>query len=389
MNKVQELRKKMHYKEDCKENPNYDTDSKNTILTSTILRDLIMYENRRIQQSHKDPFEIFKLIDLQDCNVILFYKNEEKNCVWTLEKHQNVKRGSNAAVYQSCCDEKCDYAVKIDTNGYNCNEVNSHIKMSVIEVAPKLYEVWKCVGLDGITKFTILIMDRLEKTLYEYLTDNTTSQVDANTVISKIPDLITKMFNGGVTHNDLHLENFMLDKSNNLYIIDYGWSNPATGIIPSDDYKVMAEHLHEANIIRVLQNIENVNRTRKLYTLVEQYYKELQREKGRSVTIGKKKIEKDEIKKSSFISPQQHLPQLPLPQWVTNNLGTCPLDSINTKIVNMINKKLETEFIVEENDIATFLEKYTKNLSDDCKYTLFKYIKDIHLPKKDIHLPKE
>jgi tRNA A-37 threonylcarbamoyl transferase component Bud32 len=37
----------------------------------------------------------------------------------------------------------------------------------------------------------------------------------------QLPELITRMFEAGIVHNDLHTENFMADKTGHLYLIDF------------------------------------------------------------------------------------------------------------------------------------------------------------------------
>jgi len=132
-----------YYKDDCDEKLEFKEEL--MILSSSMLMKLIQLEGIE-----------------EDCKAFLVYHIDQKkiDCNWTLDQ-EDVKRGTYGAVRQACCDNDCKYVVKIDKNGYNCNEVNHQIKLSKIGIAPSIYEVWRCMNSSGATLFTILIMDRL------------------------------------------------------------------------------------------------------------------------------------------------------------------------------------------------------------------------------------
>jgi len=356
-----------YYKDDCDEKLEFSEEL--TILSSSLLRDLLKLEG--IQE---------------ECKAFLVYHIDQKkiNCKWTLapkapkekdekdekDDDKDVKRGTYGAVRQACCDNDCGYAVKIDKNGYNCNEVNHHIKLSETGIAPRLYEVWRCVNSSGKTVFTILIMDRLWMTLLDFLISPNTRVEQAKDAIQQIPSLISSMFSKGFVHNDVHLDNFMLDVHGRLYIIDFGKSEKVRGHKSNSDLILLTQHLYEMPVLQLLQNSDNRARTAELYKLVEQEKEQLEREKGRTIVLGDRKKEDNKYKEDKEIIFAEKRPD-----WADREKNVVCNQKNLEKIIAFIEKDPILELGKNDDTIIDAIQNFKKiTLTDECKTAIYHYL---------------
>ena len=212
--------KQNYYKDDCKEQKSF----RPSILSPVILKDIQKFEVERQVDRLKPKF------DFSECKTWNVYKLSDI-CSCNMGKHNN---GNYGDVWSYKCE--CEYVIKLDRNGYNCNEVNHHIKMAELGVAPPLYEVWRCINDSHQTKATILIMKKLDKTLLEWMESTDVNQEELIfSVFSKLEEKVRLMHSNNVIHYDLKADNIMIDK-NEPYIIDFGLSKP------------IEEHINKTNI---------------------------------------------------------------------------------------------------------------------------------------------
>lgn len=363
-----------YYKDDCDEKLEFKEDK--MILSSSLLNQLIELEG--IKEECK-AFLVYNVYDREkiDCKWTLApkAKDEDKDEKEKEEKEdeKDVKRGTYGAVRQACCDNDCGYAVKIDKNGYNCNEVNHHIKLSESGIAPRIYEVWRCVNSSGKTEFTILIMDRLWMTLLDFLISPNTKVDQAKDAIRQIPSLIASMFAKGIVHNDVHLDNFMLDVKGRLYIIDLGKSQKVRGHNQNSDLILLTQHLYEMPVLQLLQNSDNRNRTADLYKLVAQFKEDLEREKGRTIVlggIGKKednKKEKEDKKERIFAEKR--------PDWADRGRNVVCNQKNLEKIIAFIEKDSILELGKNDDTIIQAIQNFKKvTLTDECKTAIYQQL---------------
>jgi len=201
--------KQNYYKDDCQEKKSFTP----SILSPTILKDIDNFEKTRLEDTLKPKF------NFSDCKTWNVYKLSDI-CSCNMGKHN---KGNYADVLSYKCE--CEYVIKLDRNGYNCNEVNHHIRMAELGVAPPLYEVWRCMNDTHETKATILIMKKLDKTLLEWLEsiDVVNQEELIFSVFSKLEEKVRVMHENDIIHYDLKVDNIMID-NDEPYIIDFGLS---------------------------------------------------------------------------------------------------------------------------------------------------------------------
>ena len=252
-----------YYKEDCKTTLSF---KEGFILDQNILLQLKEKEEKRVKEleelkkkdikdlSHEEyqkSIKINKPAFLFDdkCKVwnVWNMKVEEKCDKWTIENDKVSNYGSYGSVHSTCCDSKCEYVLKFDSNGYNCNEVNNHLKLAEHRIAPPLYEVWKCLGENKKANASILIMKKLDKTFMEWALGRPTPE-DIAKIVEKLKEKVDKMHQLGIVHHDLHTENIMIDNGE-VYLIDFGRSSEYNSSVIKDvnyvEYQVLAQDLFD------------------------------------------------------------------------------------------------------------------------------------------------
>ena len=101
------------------------------------------------------------------------------------------------------------------------NEINIHLIAQDLKISPKILSYDLELGnivmeyVDGITLRTFLKKDKMSKELE-----------------NKINKCFDKLYNIGISHNDITVDNIMLDKNMKIYIIDFGISSMQDEPIP-------------------------------------------------------------------------------------------------------------------------------------------------------------
>lgn len=148
------------------------------------------------------------------------WNGDRYECISKWKKDQLIGKGLYGRVYEACCDENCDYIMKVvefrdnDEFGFNYSlenlkrEIEIQRELAHAGVAPIIYDAWK-------TKtHGFIIMEQLDETLE--------NKIDKMDYIDKVIDKVKIMHQLGIIHGDLHLGNIMLTKHGEIRIIDFG-----------------------------------------------------------------------------------------------------------------------------------------------------------------------
>ncbi len=145
---------------------------------------------------------------------------------WRLPTKQ-VGKGAYGTVYEVCKKKTagCNYVMKIIpfTNVFRTSfyrEVNLQKEAAALEVAPPVSDWWECEDLE----LGVIIMPALEKTLLDILLDETIEEKTKDAYIKDAKIILQTLNDNNIHHGDAHVENFMIDNTGQLKIIDFGGS---------------------------------------------------------------------------------------------------------------------------------------------------------------------
>lgn len=159
---------------------------------------------------------------------------------WRLPTKQ-VGKGAYGTVYEVCKKKPadCNYVMKIipftgifRTPFYR--EVNLQKEAAALEVAPPVSDWWECEDLN----LGVIVMPSLEKTLLDILQDETIETKTKDDYIEDAKTILQTLNDHNIYHGDAHVENFMIDDTGLLKIIDFGESFkfPSTPVYISCKY---------------------------------------------------------------------------------------------------------------------------------------------------------
>lgn len=192
-------------------------------------------------------------------NTCLLLALKQKKHDFIIQNLKEISAGQNGHIYEKICKENdCEYVVKIivEKQGYtNKKDIENEIIMQ-----NKCSEEKLCIKVEYNSfgkNCGIIIMKRLEKTLLTAITEMK-NDIDKKKIIELAINMITDLHkNARIIHNDCHLENYMIDKDNNLFFIDMGISED----IPeckedcfdifdniTTDYEILRDSLKQHNI---------------------------------------------------------------------------------------------------------------------------------------------
>lgn len=220
-----------------------------------------------------------------NCEKILLYSSSKNKCSNNYYKNSSQsKRGLYGEVFRACCDENCEFILKVDKNGYNCREVISQLEASQTGLSPKIHEVWRCIK-NKKDIATIIIMDKLDITLEDFLKDEKNKKF-VNEIIDKVFSLLDNLHKIKIIHNDTHLQNFMIkiDKEEiKLFIIDFGKSEKTNSFFKIDemitDFNILRDDIFQTHnldeqiktlfIEKIDKKIEDMTGVRKKVSIKE------------------------------------------------------------------------------------------------------------------------
>lgn len=159
-------------------------------------------------------------------NVIL----DGKICqdLWEI-KQKYITNGGYGRILNACCKDDCGYIAKvIDIEGkYNVNDMHSELeneiknqqKASNIGLAPKIVFAGIIKSKNKYTAY--LIMKRMKYTLQEQIDKEPEKYIN---FVESILNMILKLHQELICHDDIHSLNIMIDQEDNLQFIDFGES---------------------------------------------------------------------------------------------------------------------------------------------------------------------
>jgi serine/threonine protein kinase len=157
-----------------------------------------------------------------------------EDCDWKLS--YEIGRGEDATVYLACCDDVCNYVVKVigarSSNFFSkvSREISIHEKFSNLGVAPRLIDAYIC------QKEASLVMEKKDMSVKQYVTLLLQHEVDSEIILTILDEieaeairLLRVTHNAKLVHDDLHTNNIMIDVSDdlewhNVQFIDFGKS---------------------------------------------------------------------------------------------------------------------------------------------------------------------
>jgi hypothetical protein len=186
-----------------------------------------------------------------ESTVEVFFTTNDLNreeCARQYRIRQEIASGSYGSAYEACKADDCRYVVKFIKVGETLNPQFKPQRRSQIEkeftnariagqigVGPVVHDFWFCEDKRGEGAFAVVVMDRRAMTLSSYQSKYPFDAIRYYAgVEQEMRQLVTKLLKAGITHNDLHNENIMLNidpqtgKPVDIVIIDYGRSLPVT-----------------------------------------------------------------------------------------------------------------------------------------------------------------
>jgi serine/threonine protein kinase len=155
-------------------------------------------------------------------NVSKLYCENDEVCKQRFLMSKQLGRGAYGRVYEACHDDVCDYIAKwIPIPGMmKLDEIQREIDIQFVAsgtgISPKIKQVLICDN--GV----LIIMDRMKQTLGDYLTEKKLTDDEKTLILFKITTVLNNFHLLGYTHNDTHTNNFMIDKNDDVKLIDFG-----------------------------------------------------------------------------------------------------------------------------------------------------------------------
>ncbi len=162
-----------------------------------------------------------------------------KKCNWIPLSGARVYQGAQGRVFQVCCQDDCEFMVKIQVPGAKksswMDQVKREIKIQNIVseygLAPKIVEGWLC------DHESTIIIEKAQFNLLQYVKYLIVLGLSDEQISKRLDEVYTEMIEKvnmlhelGIAHGDLHLKNVVVDtignspQWTNLRFIDFGKS---------------------------------------------------------------------------------------------------------------------------------------------------------------------
>ncbi len=154
---------------------------------------------------------------------------EKQDCYKGYEIKELIAQGRFSDVYNACKANNCNYIVKKINEGIDTyNEIQIGHHLGKLGISPKIYAYWYCDGYYVVYKKINGLS--LKEYINIYKDKLKSSQQFSDRLKKKIDKIVEKMHNNGISHNDLHHENILLEidtygNIKKVYIIDFGLSS--------------------------------------------------------------------------------------------------------------------------------------------------------------------
>lgn len=131
---------------------------------------------------------------------------------------ESIGKGSNSIVYR-CSDGTDEYAIKIMLNqNYNEDEIKNHLDLNHNGII-KIISYFKTIDK------TFIVMELFGSSLYNKIYPKVLfTQDQIYHIIKQILDVLKYLSDNLIIHNDIKLENFLVDESDQIKLCDFGYS---------------------------------------------------------------------------------------------------------------------------------------------------------------------
>jgi hypothetical protein len=351
--------------------------------------------------------DIYKRENIHDCqcDTLLVYKDENQRefNINNMMPGILIGQGLYGKVFDLCEKDEmkdCQYVIKYDKNGYNCNEISIQILLGKTGIAPKIYEVWRCLNKDRKTRHSITVMEKCDISLMDILKSRNTCQLYKNKygedIVGKLfinlINILREINDAGIYHNDNHLDNFML-KDDQIKIIDFGQSciRQTCSANMSDIDNLVSNTFTVENISKLIHSecgyefldlLSNYITDKDLKKYTERnYFKKMREEHLRIREIEEKfreeSIREEKLKEKSVI-----------PLWADKDYKLSMISSKDiNKIERLYEKKLKDELdeegIFNVSNLIDAIKGMKQLRTDDEKHIVYKkYIEDKYIKYK-------
>lgn len=191
-------------------------------------------KKKRKQQKYV-PFESDEYLnDEGSCNLSVdsYYKG------YRLKTGEVFKAGGDATVYEVCdMSNDCNYVVKKADHDSPIDlelEAKWQRRSHRLGLAPKVYLAWKCESEDDEDNNYIIskklderLNDKLNTIKFDQNIDQKEKREKSHNLAKRVLGAILMLHqNARLSHGDIHDTNIMFDKQGNIFLIDFGNSEP-------------------------------------------------------------------------------------------------------------------------------------------------------------------
>ena len=178
---------------------------------------------------------------------------------------KSLGRGAFGEVFAHPTDSARVFKVIVDQEGdpeAALREAEITKRAAALGVSPKFHGMRVCCSPDG-NCVLVLELSALRITLADWLNKKRSAAV-RNKVLRDIESALAKLHEAGITHNDVHLRNIMLDDKNRPYIIDFSEA-VSVGVDRADGRKRFAALKREfvTGLVDVLENPDVMQQRRR------------------------------------------------------------------------------------------------------------------------------
>lgn len=118
--------------------------------------------------------------------------------------------------------EKCD-VLELEFDQETTDKIIDEIKKVENNIGKNLKYLYDVFEPGTSIYVLVLVTEKLDKTLEDYLAEKERSDNELNTLQKKLKNILEELHSYSVCHNDIHDQNFMI-KDKKWYIIDFGES---------------------------------------------------------------------------------------------------------------------------------------------------------------------
>ena len=187
----------------------------------------------KIKTSDSKISSWMKTLKQQGCVAVDVSDSNSKN--WTIHPKKLVTAGNVATMYKACQNGNCNALLKYQRGKSKrkqntlLKEINIQMMASKIGISPKIYEAYKCDTGVGF------IMETLPGDTYkQFLWSGALSNnYKINEYMDKLLKVVEKMHDKRIFHNDLHMNNVMIN-NDDIKIIDFGRSYHLKDNVPKE-----------------------------------------------------------------------------------------------------------------------------------------------------------